>query len=153
VCDVICNEAVPFRPYCAGVATRTRNVSEYMLVLAVCLVSFSRSTVAIRRPRCWRRRARLRSVDDRAAALGEAVRQVDEEAAEGRRRAAQATRQGALDAAAPALRRLRQGRRRPRARENPTDEDRRTDRQVEKVNTTRFTGVYRTSYTREFSCT
>ena len=38
-CDVICNEAVPFRPYCAGVATRTRNVSEYMLVLAVCLVS------------------------------------------------------------------------------------------------------------------
>ena len=36
--DVICNEAVPFRPYCAGVATRTRNVSEYMLVLALCLV-------------------------------------------------------------------------------------------------------------------
>ena len=33
--DVICNEAVPFRPYCAGVATRTRNVSEYMLVLAL----------------------------------------------------------------------------------------------------------------------
>jgi len=27
--------AVPFRPYCGGVATRTRNVSEYMLVLAV----------------------------------------------------------------------------------------------------------------------
>jgi len=27
-----------FRPYCAGVATRTRNVSEYMLVLALCLV-------------------------------------------------------------------------------------------------------------------
>ena len=38
VCDVICNEAVPFRPYCAGVATRTPNVSEYMLVLALCLV-------------------------------------------------------------------------------------------------------------------
>jgi len=40
VCDVICSEAVPFRPYCAGVATRTRNVSEYMLVLALCLVLF-----------------------------------------------------------------------------------------------------------------
>ena len=26
------------RPYCAGVATRTRNVSEYVLVLALCLV-------------------------------------------------------------------------------------------------------------------
>ena len=36
VCDQI--EAVPFRPYCVGVATRTRNVSEYMLVLALCLV-------------------------------------------------------------------------------------------------------------------
>jgi len=35
---VVCNEAVPLRPYCAGVATRTRNVSEYMLVLALCLV-------------------------------------------------------------------------------------------------------------------
>jgi len=41
VCDIICNEAVPFRPYCAGVATRTRNVSEYMLVLALCLVFIS----------------------------------------------------------------------------------------------------------------
>ena len=30
--DVICNETVPFRPYCEGVVTRTRNVSEYMLV-------------------------------------------------------------------------------------------------------------------------
>jgi len=30
--------AVPFRPYCGGVATRTRNVSEYTLVLALCLV-------------------------------------------------------------------------------------------------------------------
>ena len=41
MCDVICNEAVPFRPYCAGDATRTRNVSEYMLVLALCLVNFA----------------------------------------------------------------------------------------------------------------
>ena len=30
--------AVPFRPYCGGVATLTRNVSEYTLVLALCLV-------------------------------------------------------------------------------------------------------------------
>ena len=30
--------AVPFRPYCGGVVTRTQNVSEYMLVLALCLV-------------------------------------------------------------------------------------------------------------------
>ena len=30
--------AIPFRPYCGGVATRTQNVSEYMLVLALCLV-------------------------------------------------------------------------------------------------------------------
>ena len=30
--------AVPFRPYCGGVVMRTRNVSEYMLVLALCLV-------------------------------------------------------------------------------------------------------------------
>jgi len=30
--------AVSFRPYCGGVVTRTRNVSEYMLVLALCLV-------------------------------------------------------------------------------------------------------------------
>jgi len=27
--------AVPFRPYCGGVITRARNVSEYMLVLAL----------------------------------------------------------------------------------------------------------------------
>ena len=37
--------AVPFRPYCgghtAGVVTRTRNVSEYMLVLALCLVDIA----------------------------------------------------------------------------------------------------------------
>ena len=32
--------AVPFRPYCEGVVTRTRNVSEYMLVLALCLVYY-----------------------------------------------------------------------------------------------------------------
>ena len=31
--------AVPFRPYCGGVVTQTRNVSEYMLVLALCLVA------------------------------------------------------------------------------------------------------------------
>jgi len=31
--------AVPFRPYCGGVVTRTQNVSEYMLVLTLCLVS------------------------------------------------------------------------------------------------------------------
>ena len=31
--------AVPFRPYCGGVVTRTRNVSEYMPVLALCLVN------------------------------------------------------------------------------------------------------------------
>ena len=30
--------AVPFRPYCEGVVTRTQNVSEYMLVLALFLV-------------------------------------------------------------------------------------------------------------------
>ena len=32
--------AVPFRPYCGGVVTRRRNVSEYMLVLALCLVIY-----------------------------------------------------------------------------------------------------------------
>jgi len=32
--------AVPLRPHCGGVVTRTRNVSEYMLVLALCLVTF-----------------------------------------------------------------------------------------------------------------
>ena len=30
--------AVPFRPYCGSVVTRTRNVSEHILVLALCLV-------------------------------------------------------------------------------------------------------------------
>jgi len=29
---------VPFRPYYRGVVTRTQNVSEYMLVLPLCLV-------------------------------------------------------------------------------------------------------------------
>jgi len=38
--------AVPFRPFCAGVATRTRNVSEYMLVLALCLVSLAMTAVS-----------------------------------------------------------------------------------------------------------
>jgi len=33
--------AVPFCPYCGGVVTRAQNVSEYMLVLALCLVHFS----------------------------------------------------------------------------------------------------------------
>jgi len=36
--------AVPFRPYCGSAVTRTRNVSEYMLVLALCLVTFSDAT-------------------------------------------------------------------------------------------------------------
>jgi len=36
--DVPAACAVPFCPYCGGVVTRTRNVSEYMLVLAPCLV-------------------------------------------------------------------------------------------------------------------
>jgi len=30
--------AFPFRPHCGGVVKRTPNVSEYMLVLALCLV-------------------------------------------------------------------------------------------------------------------
>jgi len=33
--------AVPFRLYCGGVVTRTRNVSKYMLLVALCLVAFS----------------------------------------------------------------------------------------------------------------
>jgi len=32
--------AIPFRPYYGDVVTRTRNVSEYMLVLALYLVIF-----------------------------------------------------------------------------------------------------------------
>ena len=35
--------AVPFRPYCRGVVTRMRNVSEYVLVLALCLVYYQPS--------------------------------------------------------------------------------------------------------------
>jgi len=31
--------AIPFCPYCGGVVTQARNVSEYMLVLALCLVT------------------------------------------------------------------------------------------------------------------
>jgi len=41
VCDKIDAAAacaIPFRPYCGGVVTRTHNVSEYMLVVALCLV-------------------------------------------------------------------------------------------------------------------
>ena len=45
--DVICNEAVPFRPYCGGVITRTRNVSEYMLVLAVSLVANAKTCLFV----------------------------------------------------------------------------------------------------------
>jgi len=33
--------AVPFRPYSVGVVTRTQNVIEYMLVLALCLFIFA----------------------------------------------------------------------------------------------------------------
>ena len=36
--------AVPFCPYCGGVVTRTRNVREYMLVVALCLVVYSSPT-------------------------------------------------------------------------------------------------------------
>jgi len=36
--DALAACAVPFSPYCVGVVTRMRNVSEYMLVLALCLV-------------------------------------------------------------------------------------------------------------------
>jgi len=39
--------AVPFRSYCGGVVKRTRNVSEYMLVLSLYLVQDSD------RPPCW----------------------------------------------------------------------------------------------------
>ena len=34
--------AVPFRPYCGGVVTQTRNVREYMIVFALCLVVVSK---------------------------------------------------------------------------------------------------------------
>jgi len=36
--DVSAACAIPFSPYCEGVVTRIRNVSEYMLLLALCLV-------------------------------------------------------------------------------------------------------------------
>jgi len=36
--DAAASCAVPFRPYSVGVVTRTRNVSEYMPVLSLCLV-------------------------------------------------------------------------------------------------------------------
>jgi len=39
--------AVPFRSYCGGVVTRTRNVSEYMLVLALCLVYLFMNSFAV----------------------------------------------------------------------------------------------------------
>jgi len=42
---------VPFRPYCGGVATRTRNVSEYTPVLALCLVSVRKSACMSQKPR------------------------------------------------------------------------------------------------------
>jgi len=38
---------VPFRPYCGGVITRTRNVSEYMLVLAACLVTEAKTCLFV----------------------------------------------------------------------------------------------------------
>jgi len=45
--------AVPFCPYCRGVVTRARNVSEYTLVLALCLVTLvaDRGTVCKHLPR------------------------------------------------------------------------------------------------------
>jgi len=49
--DAIGNEAVPFRPYCGGFVTRTRNVSEYMLVLALCLVTSVAELICILRQR------------------------------------------------------------------------------------------------------
>jgi len=38
--DVPAACTVPFHPYCGDVVTHTRNVSEYMLVLALCLVTW-----------------------------------------------------------------------------------------------------------------
>jgi len=40
--------AVPFRPYCGGVVTRTENVSEYMLVLALCLVVIGKCMLTVK---------------------------------------------------------------------------------------------------------
>ena len=42
--------ALPFRLYCGGIVTRTRNVTEYMLVLALCLVSTFRTMHALKLP-------------------------------------------------------------------------------------------------------
>jgi len=42
--DASAARAVPFRAYCGGIATRTRTVSEYMHVLALCLVISVQST-------------------------------------------------------------------------------------------------------------
>ena len=53
--------AVPFRPYCGGVVTRTRNVSEYMLVLAVCLVYVCNAANAVEIGRRALRRTELSS--------------------------------------------------------------------------------------------
>jgi len=39
--DALAACTVPFRPYCGVVVIRTRNVSEYMLVLSLCLVESS----------------------------------------------------------------------------------------------------------------
>jgi len=36
--------AIPFCPHCGGALTRTRNVSEYMLILALCLVYYVLTT-------------------------------------------------------------------------------------------------------------
>ena len=38
--DALAACAVPFRPHCGGIVTRMRNISEYMLVLALCLVIY-----------------------------------------------------------------------------------------------------------------
>jgi len=37
---------IPFRTYCRGVVMRTQNVSEYMLVLALCLVVIVSSSIS-----------------------------------------------------------------------------------------------------------
>ena len=48
--------AVPFRPHSGGVVTRTQNASEYMLVLALCLVTLC---VSRRRRKMYCGHARL----------------------------------------------------------------------------------------------
>ena len=45
--DVVCNEAVPFHPYCGCVVTQPRNVSEHMLALALCLVVYGECAVSL----------------------------------------------------------------------------------------------------------